>query len=169
MKPQALLSAGLNLLRLRPAARRRAFLLGLLLALAGGTRAQSVGIGTPVPNSHAALDMSGATGKGLLIPRMDSATRAQMAAPPDGLLVFQTDFRRGFWYAFGGSWLFIPDKARSGDHLGSHTATQNLDLADKQLVGNGGSSGLAISSTGQLKAAGLAGSGTQRSPARPSP
>ncbi|RTQ51568.1 hypothetical protein EJV47_07145 [Hymenobacter gummosus] len=37
-----------------------------------------------------------------------------------------------------------------GDNLGNHTATQNLNLADKQLVGNGGTQGLAISSGGSV-------------------
>jgi len=35
-----------------------------------------------------------------------------------------------------------------GDNLGNHTATQNLNLGTNQLVGNGGSAGLTISSTG---------------------
>ncbi len=38
----------------------------------------------------------------------------------------------------------------AGDNLGNHTATQNLNLADKLLVGNGGSAGLAISSAGKV-------------------
>ncbi|MBU6120408.1 beta strand repeat-containing protein [Hymenobacter siberiensis] len=37
-----------------------------------------------------------------------------------------------------------------GDNLGNHTATQNLDLAANQLVGNGGSTGLVISSSGSV-------------------
>jgi len=37
-----------------------------------------------------------------------------------------------------------------GDNLGNHTATQNLNLATYQLVGNGGSTGLTISSTGNV-------------------
>ncbi|MCR5889674.1 tail fiber domain-containing protein [Hymenobacter sp. J193] len=37
-----------------------------------------------------------------------------------------------------------------GDNLGTHTATRNLDLADKLLVGNGGSTGLAIGSGGNV-------------------
>lgn len=89
----------------------------LLLAVATpNTRAQSVGIGTASPNPAAALDSS-SSGEGLLIPRLDSAACAAIARPPNGLLVFQTGFRKGFWYAIGGSWVFIPDKARSGDNL----------------------------------------------------
>jgi hypothetical protein len=37
-----------------------------------------------------------------------------------------------------------------GDNLGNHTATQNLSLATYQLVGNGSSTGLTISSAGNV-------------------
>ncbi|KAA9333010.1 hypothetical protein F0P96_08475 [Hymenobacter busanensis] len=37
-----------------------------------------------------------------------------------------------------------------GDNLGSHTATQNLDLGTYKLVGNGGTRGLSIGNTGVL-------------------
>ncbi|GAB3839367.1 hypothetical protein [Hymenobacter jeollabukensis] len=97
-----------------------------------GARAQSVGIGTTTPDAKAALDIQ-ATGKGLLIPRLDSASRAGISTPPDGLMVFQTDGRKGFWYAVGGQWVYIPDKTKSGDNLGNHTATQNLALNDNEL------------------------------------
>jgi hypothetical protein len=120
----------------------------LLLTTAAPALAQNVGIGTDTPAAAAALDIT-ATGKGLLIPRMDSATRAGIASPPTGLLVFQTDGRQGFWYCAGGSWLYLPDKTKSGDNLGSHTATRNLNLAGNQLVGNG-SSGLAIDNIGNV-------------------
>ncbi|MDO7877800.1 tail fiber domain-containing protein [Hymenobacter sp. ASUV-10] len=122
----------------------------LLLVAAPVARAQTsgVGIGTTTPAAAAALDIT-ATDKGLLIPRLDSAQRAGIAAPPDGLMVFQTDGRQGFWYAIGGSWLFIPDKARANDNLGNHTATRNLNLAGNQLVGNG-TSGLAIDNLGNV-------------------
>jgi hypothetical protein len=60
-----------------------------------------------------------------------------------------------------------------GDNLGNHTATQNLNLGANSLVGNGGSTGLTIASTGAvatagaltvagaLKANGLAGTGSR--------
>ena len=96
------------------------------------TFCQSVGIGTTTPNSQAALDIS-ATGKGLLIPRMDSATRAGITSPPDGLMVFQTDHRKGFWYAISNTWLYIPDKVNSGDNLGSHTATQSIETSNYDI------------------------------------
>ena len=108
-----------------------------------------VGIGTASPNATAALDIS-ASGKGLLIPRMDSATRAAIVAPPDGLLVFQTSHRKGFWYAIGGAWLFIPDQARAADNLGNHLATQTLNLGANEIRGNGSASGLSIAANGGL-------------------
>ena len=79
---------------------------GLLLALPGLLAAPAAvaqtGIGTTAPNPKAALDIS-ASDKGLLIPRLDSAQRAAISAPPDGLMVFQRDGRQpGFWYAIGG-------------------------------------------------------------------
>jgi hypothetical protein len=112
----------------------------LLLGAPLSVLAQGVRIGTAgAPNDKAALDID-ATGKGLLIPRMDSATRAQIATPPDGLMVFQTNGRTGFWYAMSGSWLYIPDKARSGDNLGNHTATQTFNLRNQRLRGQANAS-----------------------------
>lgn len=67
-------------------------LAALLLAAPFAARAQSGGvrIGTAgAPDANAALDIS-ATGKGLLIPRMDSAARAQITPPPDGLMAVQS-------------------------------------------------------------------------------
>ena len=123
----------------------------LLLAAAPLARAQTtpgVGIGTATPDAAAALDIT-ASGQGLLIPRMDSAARVGIAAPPTGLMVFQTSPRVGFYYFGGGTWLFLPDKARAADNLGNHTATQNLNLAGNLLVGNG-TSGLAIDNLGNV-------------------
>jgi hypothetical protein len=127
----------------------RSFLLTLPALLLGLVTAQaqtggSVGIGTAAPDPKAALDIR-STDKGLLIPRLDSAQRAGISAPPDGLMVFQTNGRKGFWYAIGGQWVYIPDKTKSGDNLGNHTATQNLSLNDNELrlrAGSDGSHGL---------------------------
>ncbi|MBC7447845.1 MAG: hypothetical protein H7330_07275 [Hymenobacteraceae bacterium] len=54
-----------------------------LLLLLGGplVAVAQTGIGTATPNPNAALDIS-ASDKGLLIPRMDSAQRAGIVAPP---------------------------------------------------------------------------------------
>lgn len=115
---------------------RRFLYLSLWLPLLPGAAlaqtAGSVGIGTASPDPAAALDIR-STGKGLLIPRLDSVQRTGITAPPDGLMVFQNDGRRGFWYAIGGQWLYIPDKTRAGDNLGNHAATRNLSLNDNDI------------------------------------
>ncbi|MDO7845074.1 hypothetical protein Q5H92_01805 [Hymenobacter sp. M29] len=83
-------------------------LLAAVAALPFAAQAQNIGIGTTTPNAKAALEIS-ATNKGLLIPRLTQAQRTGITAPPDGLMVFQTDNTTGFWYAFGGSWVNIPN------------------------------------------------------------
>ena len=129
---------------------RLALLLAGLAAL--GARAQSVGIGTPTPSAGAALEIaSPANNSGLLIPRLSAAQRAAIAAPPQGLLVYQTDGtaaggpQTGFWY-FAGSpaaWTFFSPTG-VGDNLGNHLATQPLSLQANALTGTGASIGTAV-------------------------
>lgn len=122
--------------------------LAILLAPAAAF-AQGLGIGTLHPHPRAALEIS-ATDKGLLIPRMDSVQRAAISSPPDGLIVFQTSGRTGFWYYFNGQWMWLPPgHIRAGDNLGNHTATQNLNLNGNLLTG-GGTNGLMVTSGGNV-------------------
>ncbi|OON70107.1 hypothetical protein B0919_05040 [Hymenobacter sp. CRA2] len=108
-----------------------------------------MGIGTTSPDASAVLDLSSVT-KGLLAPRMTAAQRAAIGSPATGLLVYQTDgVQLGFWYYTGTSWTYLSPTG-AGDNLGNHTATQNLNLAGNQLVGNGGTEGLSISNSGQV-------------------
>jgi hypothetical protein len=65
-------------------------------------KSQSVGIGTATPNASAQLDVT-STSKGLLIPRMTTAQRTAIAAPANGLMVYDTDFKE-YHYFDGGSW-----------------------------------------------------------------
>ncbi len=116
----------------------RAAAVAVLLLTAAATAQAQTGIGTATPNAAAALDIT-ATNKGLLVPRMDSAARAAIAAPPDGLLVFQTNGRAGFWFYQGGAWRWLADKTKAGDNLGNHTATQTLNLGSNRLIGTGAS------------------------------
>jgi hypothetical protein len=141
---------------LRPS-RATAVLAGFFLLVLGSSQqaAAQVGIGTTTPDANAVLDLqSSGNDKGLLIPRLSNAQRLAIANPPDGLMIFQTDGTTGFWYYFGGAWTNIPNASTAGDNLGSHTATQNLNLTDKLLVGGTaatpGTSGLAISSAGRV-------------------
>ena len=120
-----------------------------LAAQAQTTPTGSVGIGTTTPNASAALDIS-STNKGLLLPRLTLAQRTALtnsptAPPVAGLVIYQSDNTPGLYAYDGAAWVRL-----GADNLGSHTATQNLNLAGNQLVGNGGSTGLSIGSTGNV-------------------
>lgn len=64
--------------------------------------AQSVGIGTNAPNPKALLDISSTT-KGVLLPRMTTSQRFAIIAPPNGLVVYDTD-KAEFHHYDGVSW-----------------------------------------------------------------
>ncbi len=144
-------------------------LLFALLLLARAGRAQSVGIGTPTPNAKAVLDLTSTT-QGLLIPRLTATQRGNISSPPQGLMVYQTDgtasggAQTGFWYYAGtGGWVLV-NPTGAADNLGNHTATQNLNLTNKLLVGGTagapGTAGLSVGSTGSVGIGGAATQGT---------
>jgi trimeric autotransporter adhesin len=56
-----------------------------------------VGIGTTTPNASSLLEIN-STNKGLLIPRMTQAQRNAIGSPANGLLIYQTDNAKGFYY-----------------------------------------------------------------------
>jgi trimeric autotransporter adhesin len=56
-----------------------------------------VGIGTAVPNASSIVDIF-STSRGLLIPRLTTAQRNAIVGPAGGLLIFQTDGVKGFYY-----------------------------------------------------------------------
>jgi hypothetical protein len=128
-----------------------------LSALVPITTKAQVGIGTTSPDTKSALDIRAAD-KGLLIPRLTATQRANIASPPQGLMVYQTDGsasggpQSGFWYYVGtGGWVFLNP---TGDDLGNHTATQNLNLQGNALTGTGsnlgGTVGLGVRADGGL-------------------
>lgn len=85
----------------------------LLFLVSVKLNAQNIGIGTNTPNSSAVLDISH-NSKGLLIPRMSMAQRLLIVNPSDGLLVYQTDSTRGFWYFDGVKWMNMVAVAPAG-------------------------------------------------------
>ncbi|MBG8554800.1 tail fiber domain-containing protein [Hymenobacter guriensis] len=138
-----------------PALRYRGLLApltALLLAaapLAAQAQSGSVGIGTTAPNASAALEIR-STSQGLLLPRLtlaqrDALTASTTAPPVAGLVIYQSDNTPGLYAYDGTAWVRL-----GGDNLGNHMATQNLDLADKTLVGNGGTDGLTIAANGNV-------------------
>ncbi|MBL7729842.1 MAG: hypothetical protein JNM88_01580 [Chitinophagaceae bacterium] len=83
------------------------FLLPVLFLGTAAIQAQSVGIGTTVPNGSAQLDVT-STSKGLLIPRMTSAQRLAIVTPPSGppatgLMVYETT-TNSLWFYNGSVW-----------------------------------------------------------------
>ncbi len=72
------------------------FIAAFILFTAMGSVAQSVGIGTSVPDGSAILDLNSST-KGLLIPRLTTRDRGSLVPAALGLMVFDTD-TRSFWY-----------------------------------------------------------------------
>ena len=110
-----------------------------------------MGIGTAAPAAGAALDIK-ASNAGLLIPRLTAAQRQAIAAPPQGLMVYQTDgsatggAQTGFWYYAGqpAAWVYLNPSGGAADNLGNHTATQPLNLQANPLVGTGADLGTAV-------------------------
>jgi hypothetical protein len=118
----------------------------LLLAATPLAHAQSVGIGTTAPDPSASLDVtSPANNQGLLVPRLTQTQRLAISMPATGLLVYQTDTPTGFYYNAGPPaapiWTALTG---SGDNLGTHVATQNLNLQDNALVGSGADLGTTV-------------------------
>lgn len=94
-----------------------------------------VGINTAMPHGSAALDVT-STDKGLLIPRVSST--ASIETPTAGMMVYQTGSPAGFYF-YGTTWTLV-----SGDNLGNHTATTNLNMASQDII--------AVDSIGAAKA-----------------
>jgi len=63
----------------------------------------NIGIGTYTPHVSAALEIQD-TSRGILIPRMTMAQRNTIQNPAEGLMVYQTDSTKGFWYYSGLLW-----------------------------------------------------------------
>ncbi len=114
-------------------------LVTLLFAMDG--LAQQVGIhpsaGTS-SHSSAILDIS-ASDKGILIPRMDSTARKNIAGPAKGLMVFDSTYN-SFWYYDGTAWTILngPDQQDlqlSNDTLSLTNDASTISLADfKQSI-----------------------------------
>jgi hypothetical protein len=91
-----------------------------------------IGIGTSSPNISALLDITSTT-NGILVPRMTTAQRDAIASPAQGLLIFQTDGTKGFFFFDGSSWKPVTPSVsgfanRTLSNLTSPTAV-NIDLS----------------------------------------
>lgn len=77
--------------------------------------AQNIGIGTSSPHASAALEIKDST-KGILIPRMTMVQRNAIANPAEGLMVYQTDSTKGFWFYQSNKWNRINHSDQSKSH-----------------------------------------------------
>jgi hypothetical protein len=112
--------------------------------------AQSVGIGTAVPNASAQLDVRSTT-KGLLIPRMTATQRTEITSPAAGLMVYETT-TSSFWFYNGSVWNQIGTGGASpwtisGSNIynsntgnvgiGTSSPTSKLHIAGNNMLMNG--------------------------------
>ncbi|MBP9221853.1 MAG: hypothetical protein KBF42_10730, partial [Chitinophagales bacterium] len=88
----------------------------------------SAGVGTLTPNASSIVEMQSTT-QGLLAPRMTKAQRDAIAAPAQGLLIFQTNATPGFYYYTGAGWAAISTK-------GANTSLSNLGGAGTAINQN---------------------------------
>lgn len=106
----------------------KASLLFLLFVISCNGLSAQVGIGTATPQSSSILDIQDSA-RGLLIPRMTMANRNSIQTPATGLMVFQTDSIKGFWYFDGTDWKNINASASNG---GKHTLILSDTITNEQ-------------------------------------
>lgn len=118
------------------------------LFLALGAQAQTnVGINAngQAPVASALLDIDvtslpAAGKKGLLIPRMTAAQRAAIAGPVEGLIVYQTDATRGFYFYDGALWIYLNPAGQPWaitGNFGTNTATEFVGSTSAQPIAFG--------------------------------
>ncbi|HEB62516.1 MAG TPA: hypothetical protein ENI82_05110, partial [Bacteroidetes bacterium] len=95
-----------------------------------------IGIGISSPDPSSILDIT-STGKGILVPRMTSAQRDAITSPATGLLIYQTNNNKGFWYFDGTSWLSLNDSEYVSDIISdadNDTKIQVEETADDDII-----------------------------------
>jgi hypothetical protein len=112
---------------------------------------QNVGIGTNTPHTSAALDIQDSS-RGMLIPRMTMVQRNAIQNPAEGLMVYQTDSTKGFWYYTMTQWKLLIDESPGNsiikglNHIGfARSATwvcpEGISRIEVELWGAGGGCG----------------------------
>ena len=103
-------------------------------------------------NANAILDID-VTTSGILIPRLSATEISSLShsAAQTSMLVYNTtDKKFNFWETNAGAWIEILSGTGSGDHLGNHTAIQNLKLNGNWLSNDGGNEGIRIDNSGNV-------------------
>jgi hypothetical protein len=91
---------------------KKLILTALSLFLVGVVFSQNVGIGTNTPNASAALDISDTT-RGILIPRVTLNQRNAIQNPTEGLMVYQKDGVKGYYFYTGTQWQAVVPEDKS--------------------------------------------------------
>ncbi len=87
----------------------------------------NVGINTNTPDSSAVLDIKSMEG-GVLVPRMTSVNRTDIASPATGLLVYDTD-SSSFWYFDGTRWVNMAEANFYYLHTYNYLRTLDTDTS----------------------------------------
>lgn len=104
----------------------------------------NVGLATATPHASSLLDLTSTT-KGLLPPRMTTAQVNAIATPADGLIAYDLDVD-ALKLRANGAWVAL--SSGSGDNLGNHSATANIQLGTNWLSGDGGAEGVYVNASG---------------------
>ncbi|MEM6297076.1 MAG: hypothetical protein AAF740_00130 [Bacteroidota bacterium] len=118
---------------------KKNFLLIVFLTLITSLTAvqAQVGFGTLTPEPSAQVDIT-STDKGFLVPRMTSSERLLVAAPADGLLVYDTDQQKFYYYnATDAVWLTLNPWDYQQDQTPGNLASTSdvrLDIIDGKVV-----------------------------------
>lgn len=110
-------------------------LLGILFCLSFTVHAQSMAINNDgsTGDASAILDVK-STAKGILVPRMTKLEKSNIAAPANGLLVYQTGpDSTGFHYYNGSEWTWMGTVANTwqlGGNVGTNAATNFVGTID---------------------------------------
>jgi len=91
----------------------------VLFLVVFSSKGQNVGINTSTPHPSAALDISDST-KGILIPRMTMMQRKRIQNPAEGLMVYQTDSTKGYWFFDGIEWKNVSTNNNSNNTVNNN-------------------------------------------------
>ncbi len=111
-----------------------------------GSVSAQVGIGTNNPDVSAMLDVSSSS-KGVLLPRLTTQQRNDIASPQEGLLVYDSE-EAAFYYYTDGEWKSLAECEPEGSGAANQVAywTGSDDLSgSNSLVWNGGKLGIGTS------------------------
>ena len=80
----------------------------------------SVGINNSNPHASAVLDIQDST-RGILIPRMTMFQRNAIQNPAEGLMVYQSDSTKGYWFYNGDTWKTVTNNTTNNTNNNNQT------------------------------------------------